>query len=52
MKADLLINNTPTETRVDYNDGGILQEINNKREARLCIVGNKYKVLFSRVLKG
>ncbi|MDI8746211.1 hypothetical protein MJM83_29440, partial [Salmonella enterica subsp. enterica serovar Montevideo] len=38
-----LVNVTPSETRVAYIDGGILQEIHIEREARRGIVGNIYK---------
>ena len=34
MTAELLVNVTPSETRVAYIDGGILQEIHIEREAR------------------
>ena len=40
MTAELLVNVTPSETRVAYIDGGILQEIHIEREARRGIVGN------------
>ena len=43
MTAELLVNVTPSETRVAYIDGGILQEIHIEREARRGIVGNIYK---------
>ncbi|MDI5822386.1 hypothetical protein MJI95_28235, partial [Salmonella enterica subsp. enterica serovar Kentucky] len=33
MTAELLVNVTPSETRVAYIDGGILQEIHIEREA-------------------
>jgi len=39
MTAELLVNVTPSETRVAYIDGGILQEIHIEREARRGIVG-------------
>ena len=52
MTAELLINVTPSETRVAYIDGGILQEIHIEREARRGIVGNIYKGRVSRVLPG
>ena len=50
MTAELLVNVTPSETRVAYIDGGILQEIHIEREARRGIVGNIYKGRVSRVL--
>ena len=43
MTAELLVNVTPSETRVAYIDGGILQEIHIEREARRGIVGNIYR---------
>jgi ribonuclease G len=52
MTAELLVNVTPSETRVAYIDGGILQEIHIEREARRGIVGNIYKGRISRVLPG
>ncbi len=52
MTAELLVNVTPSETRVAYIDGGILQEIPIEREARRGIVGNIYKGRVSRVLPG
>ena len=52
MTAELLVNVTPSETRVAYIDGGILQEIHIEREARRGIVGNIYKGRVSRVLPG
>lgn len=45
MTAELLVNVTPSETRVAYIDGGILQEIHVEREAKRGIVGNIYKVV-------
>ncbi|MGB9095656.1 ribonuclease G [Erwinia sp.] len=52
MTAELLVNITPSETRVAYIDGGTLQEIHIEREARRGIVGNIYKGRVSRVLPG
>jgi len=52
MTAELLVNMTPSETRVAYIDGGILQEIHIERDARRGIVGNIYKGRISRVLPG
>ncbi|PKH25789.1 ribonuclease E/G [Enterobacterales bacterium CwR94] len=52
MTAELLVNITPSETRVAYIDGGILQEIHIERESRRGIVGNIYKGRVSRVLPG
>ncbi|CAH0526859.1 ribonuclease G [Vibrio hippocampi] len=52
MSAELLINVTPTETRVAMIEGGILQEVHIEREAKRGIVGNIYKGKVSRVLPG
>ena len=52
MTAELLVNVTPSETRVAYIDGGILQEIHIEREAKRGIAGNIYKGRVSRVLPG
>ncbi|HAS4601931.1 TPA: Rne/Rng family ribonuclease, partial [Vibrio cholerae] len=52
MSAELLLNVTPSETRVAMIEGGILQEIHIEREAKRGIVGNIYKGKVSRVLPG
>lgn len=52
MSAELLLNVTPSETRVAMVEGGILQEIHIEREAKRGIVGNIYKGRVSRVLPG
>lgn len=52
MSAELLINVTPTETRVAMIESGILQEVHIEREAKRGIVGNIYKGKVSRVLPG
>ncbi|WED21533.1 ribonuclease G [Vibrio sp. JC009] len=52
MSAELLINVTPSETRVAMIEGGILQEVHIERESRRGIVGNIYKGRVSRVLPG
>jgi len=52
MSAELLINVTPSETRVAMIEGGTLQEIHVEREAKRGIVGNIYKGKVSRVLPG
>ncbi|MGL9751322.1 MAG: ribonuclease G [Symbiopectobacterium sp.] len=52
MTAELLVNVTPSETRVAYIDGGMLQEIHIEREAKRGIVGNIYKGRVNRVLPG
>jgi ribonuclease G len=52
MSAELLLNVTPSETRVAMIEGGVLQEIHIEREAKRGIVGNIYKGRVSRVLPG
>ena len=52
MSAELLLNVTPSETRVAMIEGGTLQEIHIEREAKRGIVGNIYKGRVSRVLPG
>ncbi|CAM3870864.1 ribonuclease G [Vibrio aquimaris] len=52
MSAELLINVTPSETRVAMIEGSSLQEIHVEREAKRGIVGNIYKGKVSRVLPG
>lgn len=48
MSAELLLNVTPSETRVAMIEGGTLQEIHIERDARRGIVGNIYKGRVSR----
>ncbi|GKX56490.1 ribonuclease G [Leminorella grimontii] len=52
MTAELLVNVTPSETRVAFIEGGILQEVHIDRESKRGIVGNIYKGRVSRVLPG
>jgi ribonuclease G len=52
MGTELLINVTPSETRVAMIEGGVLQEIHIERESKRGIVGNIYKGRVSRVLPG
>ncbi|MBD1576174.1 MULTISPECIES: ribonuclease G [Vibrio] len=52
VSAELLINVTPSETRVAMIEFGQLQEVHIEREARRGIVGNIYKGKVSRVLPG
>ncbi|XKM13613.1 ribonuclease G [Orbaceae bacterium ac157xtp] len=52
MAVELLMNVTPSETRVAYIEDGILQEINVDRESKRGIVGNIYKGKVIRVLPG
>lgn len=52
MSAELLINDTLTETRVAYMVNGILHDIHIERAACSGIVGNIYKGRINRVLPG
>jgi ribonuclease G len=52
MSAELLINVTPSETRVALIENGILQEIHIERHTKKGLVGNIYKGKVSRVLPG
>ena len=52
MSAELLINVTPSESRVALIDNGILQEIHIERHTKLGLVGNIYRGKVSRVLPG
>lgn len=52
MSVELLMNVTPSETRVAYIEDGILQEIHVDRESRRGIVGNIYKGKIIRILPG
>ena len=52
MSVELLMNITPSETRVALIEGGILQELHIERQATKGIVGNVYKGKVSRVLPG
>lgn len=52
MSAEILINVTPSETRVALVENGILQEIHIEREARRGLVGNVYMGKVARVLPG
>ena len=52
MSAEILVNVTPSETRVALVENGILQEIHIEREARRGLVGNVYIGKVSRVLPG
>lgn len=52
MSVELLMNITPTETRVALVEGGVLQELHIERQATKGIVGNIYKGKVSRVLAG
>lgn len=52
MSVELLMNITPSETRVAYVESGILQEIHVDRESKRGIVGNIYKGKVIRILPG
>ncbi|GLR72250.1 ribonuclease G [Agaribacter marinus] len=52
MAAELLINVTPSESRVALIENGIMQEIHIERHTKKGIVGNIYKGKVSRVLPG
>ena len=43
MSAELLINVTPSESRVALIENGILQEIHIERHTKLGLVGNIYR---------
>lgn len=52
MSGELLINVTPSETRVALIENGVLQEVHIEREAKRGIVGNIYLGKIIRVLPG
>ncbi len=52
MSEEILINITPTETRVAVVENGMLQEVSLERNSHLGYVGNIYKGTVSRVLPG
>lgn len=52
MSTELLVNVTPSETRVALVEHGILQEVHIERQAKRELVGNIYKGKISRVLPG
>ncbi|MBM96918.1 MAG: ribonuclease G [Oceanospirillaceae bacterium] len=52
MNAEILMNITPTETRVGVVENGVLQEIFIERTNHRGIVGNIYKGKVARVLPG
>ncbi|AGH80618.1 ribonuclease G [Psychromonas sp. CNPT3] len=52
MSVELLMNITPTETRVALIEGGVLQELHIERQGTKGIVGNVYKGKVCRVLPG
>ncbi|MDO6749115.1 S1 RNA-binding domain-containing protein, partial [Gilvimarinus sp. 1_MG-2023] len=52
MNAEILMNITPTETRVAVVENGVLQEIVIERTNHRGLVGNIYKGKVVRVLPG
>ncbi len=52
MSEEILINVTPTETRVAVVENGMLQEVSLERNNHLGYLGNIYKGTVSRVLPG
>lgn len=52
MTGELLINVTPSETRVALIENGVLQEVHIEREAKRGLVGNIYLGKIIRVLPG
>ncbi|GHB68238.1 ribonuclease G [Psychrosphaera saromensis] len=52
MSVELLINITPSETRVAQIENGMLQELHLERQSTVGIVGNIYLGKVSRVLPG
>ncbi len=52
MSEEILINVTPSETRVAVVENGILQETTIERSSRRAYLGNIYKGKISRVLPG
>jgi len=52
MNTEILLNVTPTETRMGLVENGVLQEVNIERSNRRGIVGNIYLGKVVRVLPG
>lgn len=52
MSVELLVNITPSETRVAQIENGMLQELHLERQSTVGIVGNIYLGKVSRVLPG
>ena len=52
MSEEILINATPSETRVALVEGGMLQEVWLERTGRTGLIGSIYKGVVSRVLPG
>lgn len=52
MSEEILINVTPSETRVAVVENGVLQEVHIERAGKRGLVGNIYKGKVSRILPG
>ncbi|HAD49329.1 MAG TPA: Rne/Rng family ribonuclease, partial [Idiomarina sp.] len=52
MSVEVLMNVTPTESRVVLVENGILQEVHIERQVKRGLVGNIYMGKISRVLPG
>jgi len=52
VSAEILINSTPSETRVALVENGMLQEVWLERATHTAYIGNIYKGVVSRVLPG
>lgn len=52
MSEEILINVTPSETRVAVVENGVLQEVHIERASKRGLVGNIYKGRVSRILPG
>ena len=52
MSEEILINSTPSETRVALVESGMLQEVWLERASHTTYIGNIYKGVVSRVLPG
>jgi len=52
VSIEILINVTPTETRVALVENGMLQEVSLERSSHFGFIGNIYKGVVSRVLPG
>ena len=52
IKAEIMVNATPQETRVALIENGLLQEIHIERAQKKGLVGNIYKGVIERVLPG
>jgi len=52
VSKEILINSTPSETRVALVENGMLQEVWLERASHTGYIGNLYKGVVSRVLPG